>query len=80
MAKDCPSKKDKGNAKVKKEATSNVATERSEYDEVYINTMEFESDVAGKRTRPQQSRHTTHLKALCSLMEKKQKSCLIQER
>jgi len=35
-AKDCLSKKDKGKAKVKKEASSNLATELSEYDEVYI--------------------------------------------
>jgi len=52
MAKDCPSKKDKGKAKVKKEATSNLATELSKYDEVYINTLEFESNGATKTTRP----------------------------
>ena len=52
MAKDCPTKKDKGKPKVKKEATSNLATEQSEYDEVYINTLEFESYAAAKMTRP----------------------------
>ena len=52
MAKDCPSKKDKGKAKVKKEASSNLATELCEYDEVYINTLELESYVATKTTRP----------------------------
>jgi len=52
MTKDCPSKKDKAKAKVKKEVTSNVATELSEYDEVYINTLEFESYAAAKTTRP----------------------------
>jgi len=52
MAKDWPSKKDKGKGKVKKEATSNVATELSEYDKVYINTLEFESYAAAKTTRP----------------------------
>jgi len=52
MAKDCPSKKDKGKAKVKKEASSNLATELSEYDEVYINTLELESYVTTKTTRP----------------------------
>jgi len=34
MAKDCPSKKDKGKAKVKKKALSNLATELCEYDKV----------------------------------------------
>jgi len=52
MAKDCPSKKDRGKAKVKKEASSNLATELCEYDEVYINTLELESYVATKTTRP----------------------------
>jgi len=52
MAKDCPSKKDKGKAKVKKEASSNVATELCKYDEVYINTQELESYVATRTTRP----------------------------
>ena len=52
MAKDWPSKKDKGKAKVKKEATSNLATELSEYDDVYINTLEFESYAAIKTTCP----------------------------
>jgi len=52
MAKDCPSKKDKGKAKVKKEASSNLATELCEYDVVYINTLELESYVATKTTRP----------------------------
>jgi len=52
MAKDGPSKKDKGKAKVKKEASSNPATELCEYDEVYINTLELESYVATKATHP----------------------------
>jgi len=52
MAKDGPSKKDKGKGKVKKEASSNLATELSEYDEVYINTLELESYAATKTTRP----------------------------
>jgi len=52
MAKDCPSKKEKGKAKVKKEASSNLATELGEYDEVYINTLELESYVATKNTHP----------------------------
>ena len=34
LIKDCPSKKDKGKEKVKKGATTNIATELSEYDEV----------------------------------------------
>jgi len=61
MAKDCPSKKDKGKAKVKKEASSNLATELREYDEVYINALEIESYVATKTTRP------TTIKALHAL-------------
>jgi len=52
MAKDCPSKKDKGKAKVKKEASSNLATELCEYEKVYINTLQLESYVATKTTRP----------------------------
>ena len=52
MAKDYPNKKDKGNAKVEKKATSNVVTELSEYDEVYINTLGFENNAAAKTTRP----------------------------
>jgi len=50
--KDYPSKKDKGKAKVKKEASSNLATELCEYDEIYINALEIESYVATKTTRP----------------------------
>jgi len=61
MAKDCPSKKDKGKVKVKKEASSNLATELSEYDEVYINALEIQSYVATKATRP------TRIKALHAL-------------
>jgi len=61
MAKDCPSKKDKGKAKVKKEASSTLATELCEYDEVYINALEIESYVATKTTRP------TTIKALLAL-------------
>jgi len=52
MAKDCPNKKDKGKAKVKKEVTSNLATELSGYDEVYINTLEFASCTAAQMTHP----------------------------
>jgi len=52
MAKDCPSKKAKGKAKVKKEAISNLATELCEYNEVYINTRELESYAATKTTPP----------------------------
>jgi len=52
MAKDCPSKKDKGKVKVKKEASSNLTTELREYYDVYINTLEFESYAATKTTRP----------------------------
>jgi len=51
MAKDYPNKKDKGKAKIKKEATSKVATELSEYDGIYINTLEFEGYAAAKTTR-----------------------------
>jgi len=61
MAKDCPSKKDKGKTKVKKEALSNLATELCEYDEVYINALDIESYVATKTTRP------TTIKALPAL-------------
>jgi len=61
MAKDCPSKKDKGKAKVKKEASSNLAIKLCEYDEVYINALEIESYVATKTTRP------TRIKALHAL-------------
>jgi len=61
MAKDCPSKKDKGKGKVKKEASSNLATELSEYDEVYISALELESYAATKTTRP------TTIKALYAL-------------
>jgi len=52
MAKDCPSKKDKGKATVNKEASSTLATQLCEYDEVYINTLEIESHVAIGTTRP----------------------------
>jgi len=52
MAKDCPSKKDKGKTKVKKEVSSNLVIELCEYDEVYINTLEFQSHAATKTTRP----------------------------
>ena len=62
MAKDCPSKKDKRKTKVKKEASSNLATELREYDEVYINALEIESYVATKTTRP------TTIKALHALV------------
>jgi len=51
MAKDYRSKKDKGKAKVKKEAVSNLATEHIEYEEVYINALEFESYAAAKTNR-----------------------------
>jgi len=52
MAKDCSSKKDKGKTKVKMEASSNLATEICEYDEVYINTLEFKCYATMKTTRP----------------------------
>jgi len=52
MAKDCPTKKDKGKTKVKKEASCNLATELCKYDEVYINTLELESYAATTSTRP----------------------------
>ena len=56
MARNCPSKNDKGKGKSppKKEAASNLAEQHSEYDEVYINTLEFESCAAAKvkTTRP----------------------------
>jgi len=51
MAKDFPNKKNQGKAKVTMEATSNIVTELSEYDEVYINTLKFESYAAAKPTR-----------------------------
>jgi len=51
MAKDCP-RKDKGKAKVKKEASSNLATELCEYDEVNINSLEFENYATTKITSP----------------------------
>ena len=46
----CPSKHDKGKGKTtaKKEAVSNLAEQNSEYEEVYINTLEFESYAAAK--------------------------------
>ena len=80
MPKDCPSKKDKGKAKVKKEATSNLATELSEHDEVYINTLDFESYAATKTTRPSTIKAHLTLGVQCSLMERKQRSFLIQVR
>ena len=56
MARNCPSKNDKGKGKAppKKEAASNLAEQHSEYDEVYINTLKFESYAAAKvkTTRP----------------------------
>jgi len=52
MAKDCPKKKDKVKANIKKEATSNLATELTRSDEVYINSLECESYAAAKTTRP----------------------------
>jgi len=52
MAKDCPRKKDKGRAKGKKKATSNLVAEHSESDERYINTLEFESYTAAKTSPP----------------------------
>ena len=48
MSRNCPSKNDKRKATAKKEATSNLAEQSSEYDEVYINTLEFESYAAAK--------------------------------
>ena len=56
MARKCPSKNDKGKEKAppKNETASNLAEQHSEYDEVYINTLEFESYAAArvKATRP----------------------------
>ena len=56
MARNCPSKNDKGKGKAspKKEAASNLAEQYSEYHEVYINPSEFESYAAAKvkATRP----------------------------
>ena len=56
MARNCPSKNDKGKEKAapKKEAATNLAEQHSEYDDVYINTLEFESYAAArvKATRP----------------------------
>jgi len=51
-AKDCPSKKDTGKAKVKKEASSDLATELCEYNEVSINALEIDSYMATRTTRP----------------------------
>ena len=50
MSRNCTSKNDKGKGKAteKKEATSNLAEHHNEYDEVYINTLEFESYAAAK--------------------------------
>jgi len=52
MARDCPSKKDKGKAMVGKEASSNLATELRDYDEVYSNSLEFENYATRKTIRP----------------------------
>ena len=56
MARNCPRKNDKGKGKAppKKEAASNLAEQHSEYEEVYINALEFESYAAAKvkTTRP----------------------------
>lgn len=56
MARNCPSKNDKGKGKApaNEEAISNLAEHHSEYDEVYINTLKFESYTAAKvqATRP----------------------------
>ena len=56
MARNCSSKNDKGKGKAppKREAASNLAEQNSKYDEVYINTLEFESYTAAKvkATRP----------------------------
>ena len=50
MSRSCPSKNDKakGKAPAKKEATSNLAEQHSDYEEVYINTLEFESYATAK--------------------------------
>src|SRR6195952_3899516 len=52
MARDCPSKNDKGKSKVKKETTSNLVEQQDNYDEIYINALEFERYAAAKATRP----------------------------
>ena len=55
-ARNCPSKDDKGKVKAppKKEVGSNLTEQDSEYDRLYINTLEFESYAAAKLkvTRP----------------------------
>jgi len=80
MAKDCPSKKDNGKAKVKQEAPSNLATELCEYDEVYIKHWNSRAMRLEKPLALPQSRHSIYLRVLCSLMERKQRSWLIQVR
>ena len=56
MARNCPNKNDKGNGKAaaKMEATSNMAEQHSKYDEIYMNTLEFDSYATAmvKATRP----------------------------
>src|ERR1700712_4773741 len=52
MTRDCSSKNDKGKAKVKKETTSNLVDQQNDYDEIYINALEFESYAAAKAARP----------------------------
>jgi len=79
MVKDCLKKKNKGKAKVKKEATSKVGTELSESDEVYIYTLESRAMQLQRQLAPRQSRRTPQLKPPCSLMERKRGSFLIQE-
>src|SRR6195952_2474061 len=51
MGRDCSSKRDKGKAKVKKETTSNLVEQQDDYDEIYINALEFESYAAAKAAR-----------------------------
>ena len=50
MGRNCPNKNDKGKGKAlsTKEVTSNLVEQHSEYEEVYINTLEFESYAAAK--------------------------------
>jgi len=67
IAKDCSSKKDKGKTKVKKEVASNLATELSEYDGVYINTRGIQELCSHKNHAALiQSKHITRLKEQCS--------------
>jgi len=76
MVKDCPNKKDKGKVKVKKEAISNISTELSQYDALYINTLAFGRSAARKMTRP--TRVNAHHAFHCSMfINGKEKTVLL---